>query len=488
MAVSLLWRVPPLVPAASKPGVQEPARRHQRLRSLRLRSRKAAGWLSTIRPLSGVSALRSHAQIVYFSTPKQGTEASSLKPDMASTGPASKIEAPHSGLGIYYQRTACFGAVLNGGWFPRYVQGCAPFWGGSGRKDRVGRSGRRTTHRQADHGTVKRVLILGGLRRRSLPSVIYWREARLRRRAQKAEGGMKGEMGRPRRCTGSGSAGLQILQAHGAALASSGLAPRKPSQTLVVRNTTREAIRIWLPANRKERIATFAEERSCRRRLYQTQHERMGEALSSRSSIAKRNRPSKRWRAASKAGIRKQGFSGSKMVYAHLGCWLFAADSAGGNCFAQKDTLWERPAGQRSSSVCLTLEDKIAMELEGVKSLETKRAYQARVEKPEHACSFPPSRPMHLLPAHPLGEAARALFASLAVPEEKVTRPTLKDSEDGGAPASRQDDACDVTSMMAAWFHDARAPDECEITLLEQTIKYCKDLLQSKAEQKKEAL
>ena len=36
---------------------------------------------------------------------------------------------------------------------------------------------------------------------------------------------------------------------------------------------------------------------------------------------------------------------------AHLGCWLFAADSAGGNCFAQKDTLWERPAGQRSSSV-----------------------------------------------------------------------------------------------------------------------------------------
>ncbi|CAE7750917.1 unnamed protein product [Symbiodinium sp. CCMP2592] len=111
------------------------------------------------------------------------------------------------------------------------------------------------------------------LRRRSLPSVIYRREASSRRRAQKDDGGRGLAGGAPR----GAAPGLQILQARGAPLASSGLAPPKPSQTPVVRNTTHEAIRMWLPAHRKDRTATFAEERSCRRRLHQTQHERMGE-------------------------------------------------------------------------------------------------------------------------------------------------------------------------------------------------------------------
>lgn len=62
----------------------------------------------------------------------------------------------------------------------------------------------------------------------------------------------------------------------------SGLSPRKaPLQTLVVRNTSQEAIRVWLPHNRKERICMFAEDRDHRRRVYQSQRIRMMEESAS---------------------------------------------------------------------------------------------------------------------------------------------------------------------------------------------------------------
>ncbi|CAE7565297.1 unnamed protein product, partial [Symbiodinium pilosum] len=379
-----------------------------------------------------------------------------------------------------------------------------------------------------------------------------------------------------------------------ARLPSSGIAPRKPSQTLVVRNTTPEAIRIWLPANRKERIAAIAEERSYRRRLYQSQRERMVEeaadalkeeidrkeqhakqAVESRKMQAKlksesRDFPAAKWFTliwavgflrqiqqdekqrkipvlerveylkgnADNLLVKRSKLTGSQMkeamrmetvvqspavsrlftsyvasmkmkrnitkakanakkVYQALRNWqvagrvIFALKNVAFQarklqrfwraCSArlreQRDRLaqrweklerqelsqelskWERPAGQRNSAVALTLEDKISIELtpkavrltflenelrarryfllpaianweqecikwnaEYAARLETKRAYQALgqeegfMEKPENAFSFPPSRPMHLPPAHPLGEAARGAICSLGCP------------------------------------------------------------------------
>lgn len=61
-----------------------------------------------------------------------------------------------------------------------------------------------------------------------------------------------------------------------APLPPSGLSPRKaPLQTLVVRNTSQEAIRVWLPHNRKARISNFAEDRDNRRQMYQSQRIRI---------------------------------------------------------------------------------------------------------------------------------------------------------------------------------------------------------------------
>ncbi|CAJ1410163.1 unnamed protein product [Effrenium voratum] len=129
---------------------------------------------------------------------------------------------------------------------------------------------------------------------------------------------------------------------------------------------------------------------------------------------------------------------------------------------AQELSKWERPpthnhAGQRISSASLTLEDRVTMEMipkvvrmtflehemrarryfllpaianweedctkwqeDYAQRLETKRAYQAMgqefEDRPEHAFTFPPSRPMHLPPAHPVGEASRGAICSISCP------------------------------------------------------------------------
>ena len=60
---------------------------------------------------------------------------------------------------------------------------------------------------------------------------------------------------------------------------------KPPEKTLVVRNTSQEAIRIWLPQNRKERILTNASERDLRRRMCQHQRVRMVEVPSVREGL-----------------------------------------------------------------------------------------------------------------------------------------------------------------------------------------------------------
>ncbi|CAE7512756.1 unnamed protein product [Symbiodinium microadriaticum] len=601
---------------------------------LALAESKSAGWLPTIRPLSGVSALRSHAQTMYFSTPKQGMttpspagtegwvftdgwggtpsrlQASSLKPDMASTGPAllrkSKSDSALHGL----SPKASSENVRAGGTMFGLTRAHRSGAVVAGRTEFVdqGKLVKDIDKLTTALGEVK-TMFEGFDPRRSPKKKPTFSDLLAGGKAQKegAEGDADNDGDEALREAQERLA--ERLQAYKfcrriepelpplAPLASSGLAPRKPSQTLVVRNTTPEAIRIWLPANRKERIAAFAEERSYRRRLYQTQRERMVEeaadslkeelvrkeeqakqTVESRKLQAKlksesRDFPAAKWftliwaagflrqiqqdqkqrkvpvlerveylrensdnllvkRSRLTAGQMKEALrmetvvqspavsrlftsyvasmkmkrnitkakANAKKVYQALRSWqvagrvIFALKNVAFQarkiqrfwraCSArlreqrekvaqrweklerheltQELSKWERPAGQRNSNACLTLEDKIAMELtpkavrltfvenelrarryfllpaianweqecirwneEYAARLETKRAYQALgqeegfMEKPEHAFSFPPSRPMHLPPAHPLGEAARGAICSLGCPGRK---------------------------------------------------------------------
>jgi len=594
---------------------------------------KSAGWLPTIRPLSGVSALRSHAQTMYFSTPKQGVttpspagtegwvftdgwggtpsrlQASSLKPDMASTGPAllrkSKSDSALHGL----SPKASSENVRAGGTMFGLTRAHRSGAVVAGRTEFVdqGKLVKDIDKLTTALGEVK-TMFEGFDPRRSPKKKPTFSDLLAGGKAQKE--GAEGDPDDGDEALREAQERLaERLQAYKfcrriepelpplAPLASSGLAPRKPSQTLVVRNTTPEAIRIWLPANRKERIAACAEERSYRRRLYQTQRERMVEeaadslkeeldrkeeqakqAVESRKLQAKlksesRDFPAAKWftliwaagflrqiqqdqkqrkvpvlerveylrensdnllvkRSRLTAGQMKEAMrmetvvqspavsrlftsyvasmkmkrnitkakANAKKVYQALRSWqvagrvIFALKNVAFQarkiqrfwraCSArireqrekiaqrweklerheltQELSKWERPAGQRNSNVCLTLEDKIAMELtpkavrltfvenelrarryfllpaianweqecvkwneEYAARLETKRAYQALgqeegfMEKPEHAFSFPPSRPMHLPPAHPLGEATRGAICSLGCPGRK---------------------------------------------------------------------
>eukprot|EP00434_Breviolum_minutum_P029842 symbB.v1.2.026384.t1/scaffold2559.1/size125745/3 len=122
----------------------------------------------------------------------------------------------------------------------------------------------------------------------------------------------------------------------------------------------------------------------------------------------------------------------------------------------QEFSKWERPppVGRRGSTASLSMEDKVNMEMaermtflenelrarryfllpaianwerecqrwheDYNQRLEHKRAFQALgqefEESAEHAFSFPPSRPMHLPPAHPVGEATRGAVCSIGCP------------------------------------------------------------------------
>mmetsp|Transcript_55729 Transcript_55729/g.129996 ORF Transcript_55729/g.129996 Transcript_55729/m.129996 type:complete len:723 (-) Transcript_55729:265-2433(-) len=614
---------PPLLEEISSPKAAEPA-----TLPLSLSESTSAGWLPSIRPLSGVSALRLHAQTMYFSTPTQPTPTpvatgledwtftdrwggsptrvgqGTLKPDMAATtGQAllrkSKSDSALNGLSPKASSENVRAGTTMFGLTRSHRSGAVT----AGKTELVdqGKLVKDIDKLTSALGEVK-TLFEGFDPRRSPKKKPTFSDLLAGGRAHK-EGG-EGEQ------DNDGDEALreaqerlaERLQAYKyarriepelpplAPLSSSGLPPRKPSQTLIVRNTTPEAIRVWLPANRKERIAAFAEEKAYRRQQYQKERVRMVEeaadalkeeidrkehsakqAVETRKQQAKLKSDSRDFPAAKwftiiwaagflrqiqqdekqrkvpvlervqyltanqdnllvkrsrltaphmKEAIRMETVVGSpavnrlftsyaasvkmkrnivkakasaKKVYAAMRSWQVA----GRVIFALKNVLfqvrtlqrfwrtcstrlreqrekvalrweklerqelsqelskWEpRPAGQRNSNVALTLEDKINLEMtpkavrltflehelrarryfllpaianweqecvrwneQYAARLETKRAYQALgredefEDNPEHAFSFPPSRPMHLPPAHPLGEATRGAIA-----------------------------------------------------------------------------
>ncbi|CAK9057225.1 unnamed protein product, partial [Durusdinium trenchii] len=270
----------------------------------RLVGSQSASWLPSLRPLSGVTPLRLHAQTAFLTAPKnwQGPiSPASTQTGLATTledwtftaedwGTSSKAFQMKSGM------TTASSVGLRKSKSDGALHGLSPK--ASRENDRAGgsiyslakhkRSGATSSGKTEFIDQAKLVKDFDRLTS-ALGEVKNLFEGFDPRRSPKQKvtlgdllaGGGQGQKGN----SGEGDDGdaqealreakerlAERLQAYKFArriepempplgpLPPSGLSPRKPPlQTLVVRNTSQEAIKVWLPHNRKERISAFAE-------------------------------------------------------------------------------------------------------------------------------------------------------------------------------------------------------------------------------------